>query len=128
MKTVLFIFISFIALTALISGLILATNTDGDLMNLSLSLLDITPFKDFKIPGLLLAIIVGGVNLIAVFLNIQRHQNRYNWAMAGGIILIAWIIIQIILIGVFHWLHALYLVLGILVTLIAYQLKGKWAV
>jgi len=97
-------------------------------MNLSVSLLEGTPFKDFTIPGVLLAVLVGGTNLLAVFFNLKRQAGRYNWALAGGIFITGWIIGQLILIGASHWLQAFYLVIGILVILIAYQLKGKWAV
>lgn len=128
MKSLLFILVSFVAVTATLSGLIMIGNPDGSTMNLPLSLLDGTPFKDFLILGILLSTIVGGVNLLAVFYNIQRHVNRYNWAMAGGIMTSGWIVVQMILIQAAHWLHFLYLGYGILIVLLAYQLKGKWAV
>jgi hypothetical protein len=128
MKSILFILVSFIALTAILSGLVMISNPDGGILNLPLSLLYDTPFKDYKLPGTLLTVFVGGINLAALFLNLQRHPQRYSWSIAGGAVTSGWIIIQMILIGVFHWLHALYLVLGILIILIAYQLKGKWVV
>mgnify|MGYP000126020916 CR=1 FL=1 len=128
MKTLLFILVSFVAVTAMLSGLFMISNPDGSIMNLPLSLLDGTPFKNFLIPGILLTTIVGGVNLLAVFYNIQRHVNRYNWAIAGGIIISGWIVVQMILIQAAHWLHFLYLGIGILIILLAYQLKGKWAI
>jgi hypothetical protein len=128
MKTILFILISFIALTATISGLLMISNPGGEIMNLSLSLLNQTPFKNFLLPGIFLSVLVGGVNLAAVFYNIQRHKYRYNWAMAGGFMICGWIVVQMILIQTLHWLHFLYLGAGILIILLAYQLKGKWAV
>lgn len=128
MKSLLFILISFVAVTATLSGLIMISNPDGGVMNLPHSLLDGTPFKDFLIPGILLSTIVSGVNLLAVFYNIRRHVNRYNWAMAGGIMISGWIVVQMILMQAAHWLHFLYLGIGILIILLAYQLKGKWAV
>jgi hypothetical protein len=128
MKSILFMLISFIAITSLLSGILMISNPDGSILNLSPGLLNGSPFKDFTIPGILLTIIVGGVNLLAVFFNLKRQTNRYNWALAGGLVISGWIIIQMILIGAFHWLHILYLVIGILIILISYQLKGKWAV
>lgn len=128
MKSLLFILVSFIALTAILSGLVMISNPDGGILNLPLNLLHDTPFKDYKLPGILLTVFVGGINLAAVFLNLQRHPLKYSWSIAGGAVITGWIITQMILIGVFHWLHALYLVLGILIILIAYQLKGKWVV
>jgi hypothetical protein len=43
-------------------------------------------------------------------------------------VIAGWIIIQVMLIRSLHWLHFIYLGMGILVVLIAYQLKGKWVV
>jgi len=127
-KIFLFILLSFIALTATFSGILMISKPDGEIMNLPLSLLEETPFKDFLIPGILLTTIVGCVNLMAVIYNLKRHVNRYNWAMAGGIMITGWIITQMILIHAAHWLHFIYLGIGLLIILIAYQLKGKWAV
>jgi hypothetical protein len=128
MRTILFILICFVALTATISGLLLISKPTGEIMGLPLSLLNQTPFKDFMIPAILLTVVVGGVNLLAVFYNLQRKANRYNWALAGGIIITGWIVVQMILIQTVHWFHLLYLAIGILMILLAYQLKGKWAV
>ncbi|HEY6062739.1 MAG TPA: hypothetical protein VIV35_03965 [Chitinophagaceae bacterium] len=128
MKTILFILVSFIAITATLSGLLMISDPGGGILNLPLSLLDNTPFKDYRIPGILLTIMVGGVNLIALFFNMQRHPSRYNWAMAGGFMISVWILVQLLLVQAAHWLHFIYLGIGLLIILIAYQLKGKWAV
>ena len=127
MKSLLFLLISFIAVTSVLSGLLMISNPDGGILNLPLVLLNGTPFKNFLIPGILLTTIVGGVNLLAVFHNIQRHDNHYNWAIAGGIMISGWIIGQMIIIQAAHWMHFLFLGVGILIILLAYQLKGKWA-
>lgn len=128
MKTILFILVSFIAITAALSGLLMISDPGGSILNLPLSLLENTPFINYRIPGILLTTMVGGVNLIAVFYNMQRHPGRYNWAMAGGFMISVWILVQLLLIQAAHWLHFIYLGIGLLIILIAYQLKGKWAV
>jgi hypothetical protein len=128
MKTLLFVLLCFISVTATISGLLMITNPEGEILGLSLSLLDGTLFSNFFIPGLLLAIIVGGINLIASLFYLRSHPNRYNWAMAGGVIICGWIISQIIIIKTISWLHFIFLGIGFIIVLVAYQLKGKWAV
>lgn len=128
MKLLLFILVTFIAVTSTLSGSLMITDPSGNMLNLPLNLLEGTPFKNFLVPGILLFGVVGTINLIAVFYHLQRHPARYNWAMAGGAVITGWIIIQMILISTVHWLHFLYLGIGIMVFFIAYQLKGKWAV
>lgn len=128
MKTLLFILVSFVALTSVISGLIMMSDPEGVILNMSVSLLGGTPFRDFLIPGIILATVVGGVNLLAVAYNMNRHPSRYNWALAGGLMITGWIVVQMLLIQMANWLHFLYLIVGILIILTAYQLKGKWVV
>jgi len=101
MKTFLFILISFVTLTALVSGLVLISKPDGSILYLQLNVLTGTPFSNFLIPGIILASVVGGTNLTAVFLNMQSHPGRYTWAMAGGLMTCGWIVVQILLINTF---------------------------
>ncbi len=128
MKLLLFLLVVFIALTAIVSGSLMINDPDGSTLDLSVNLLSSTPFKNFLVPGIILTGLVGGMNLLAVFYNLQRNKNRYNWAMAGGFLLCGWILLQMFLINVTHWLHFIYMGTGILVILIAYQINGKWAV
>ena len=126
MKTILFMLVSFTATTATITGLAMMGAPNGAIIHLSLAILEGTPFHDFTIPGIMITA-VGLVNLVAVVTNMWRKPNRYNWALAGGIMITGWILAQIILMP-FSWLQLLYLGVGVLSILIAYQLKGKWAV
>ncbi|HET9431146.1 MAG TPA: hypothetical protein VFO70_08215 [Chitinophagaceae bacterium] len=128
MKIFLFILVSFIAVTSTLSGLLMLSDPDGGLLTLPLSLLEGTPFQNYLFPGVLLAGLVGGVNIVAVYSYIARTKSRYNWSIAGGSMIIGWIIVQMILIQSVHWLHFIYLGAGVLIILISYQLKGKWAV
>lgn len=128
MKTILFLLSSFIALTSLISGLFMISDPNGDVLSLSTTLLSGTPFKTFLIPGILLTLVVGIPNLLAVFYNMQRHAMRYKWATAGGVAVCGWILVQLILLNTLYWLHFLYFAIGVMIILVSYQLKGKWAV
>ena len=127
MRLLLFIFITFVALTAVISGSLMIANPGGEMLELPKSILEDTPFDSFLYPGLILAVVVGGINFLAVIANMLHWPSRYNWSLAGGLILSGWIIIQMLLIATVHWLHILYLVTGIFIILLSYQLKGKWA-
>jgi hypothetical protein len=127
MKTILFVLVSFLALTATFSGMVMMGNPDGAIMNLPLSLLEGTPFKNYFVPGLFLMVLVGLVNMVAVVTNMRRSNSRYNWAIAGGFMICGWIMAQVVLIRTLHWLHFVYFITGMLVILIAFQLKGKWA-
>lgn len=128
MKLFLFLLITFVALTAIVSGALLVIYPDGSLFHMSTVLLKATPFSNFFIPGLVLCLVVGGSNLVALILNMQSHPLRFGWTIIGGIMLIGWTVVQMLLIGVSHWLQFVYLGVGLMILLLSWQLKGKWAV
>lgn len=125
MKTLLDILLFFVAITALISGVIIILYPDGSMMQMSTDLLKTSPFKTFLIPGIVLTVFVGGSSAVALVLNILKNKRRYEWAIAAGVMTCGWVIVQMVLINIFFWLQFVYLGLGILMILIAYQLKGK---
>jgi hypothetical protein len=128
MKLFLFLLTAFVALTAIVSGGLLVSYPDGSALNMTTILLKTTPFRNFLVPGIILTVLVGGTNLVAVLLNLQTHPLRYNWAIAGAALLIGWVVIQMLLIGSLHWLQFVYLAVGLMIILLGFQLKGKWAV
>ncbi len=128
MRLLLFILLVFVALTSIVSGFLLFIYPNGSYMGLSPALLSGTAFQTFKIPGIVLAVAVGGINLMAVIRNIQAHPQRYNWAIAGSVVLCGWIVVQMILISTLHWLQFVYLFLALMILLLSWQLKGKWVV
>lgn len=125
LKTILFILISFIAVSTLLTGVLLMSVPDGSLLRLPLSILNDTPFKDFRLPGFLLFILIGGINIIAVYYNMISHSKRYNWAIAGSIIVVLWSLTQYSLLETSFIIDMFYLFLGISIILISMQLKGK---
>ena len=125
MKSFLFVLTSFVAVTSLLSGLLMISNPDGEVFNLSIRLLNGTPFRDFKIPGILLTTLVGITNLIATLFIIIRQQKRYSWSLAAGISLCGWVIAEIAMIDTQYWLHFIYLTTGILIILVSLRLKGR---
>ncbi len=128
MRTLLFILIAFVAVTATVSGILLMANPDGRTFNMPLTLLNGTPFKSFLIPGMILTIAVGAVNMLAFFHYYKEYKYMYDWTLAGGIMLTLWSIVQMILLQSFFWLQIFYLGIGILIILLSFQLKGKWII
>lgn len=127
MKLFLFLLTAFVAFTAIVSGALLVSYPDGSTFKLSTDLLKATPFKNFFVPGVLLAVVVGGINLVAVVLNMQTHPQRYNWSIGGAVMLTGWVVVQMLLIAALHWLQFVYLGVGCMMLLLSWQLKGKWA-
>lgn len=128
MRLALLILISFVALTALPSGLLLMYYADGSALGLSPDLLVATPFKSYFVPGLILALIVGGSSLMTLFLVMNQSPFSYRFALISGIFLVIYILAEFIIFPYHHWLQGLYLGAGLLIALASYQLLGKAAI
>jgi CHASE2 domain-containing sensor protein len=122
MRSALFVLIMFVALTSIVSGLLMISDPPGTLLNLPLNILRQTPFKNFLIPGILL-VCVGSVSLFAGFCNAQRYRSRYKWSIVAGLLISGWIIIQMLMINTIHWLHLLYLLTGTGILYLAMRLE-----
>jgi len=127
MRIALFVFVSLITLTAMPAGLLMMIEPNGRSLGLSLQLLSNTPFSDFFIPGLILAVIVGGSSLVSLLMIMTKSHWSYKIALLSGFALVIWVIGELLLLPEYHWLQGLYLVVGILITLTSYHLLGKTA-
>ncbi|WP_224248144.1 transglutaminase-like domain-containing protein [Hyalangium gracile] len=78
-----------------------------------LSVLEHTPFRDFFVPGLLLFSGVGIPNLVAGALALRRPRWSEVFAFGAGSSLTVWIVTEMAMLRSFHWLHGLYLAVGL---------------
>ena len=108
----------FIGLGAVAGGIVLIIDPSGSIMGLPLDLLHGSPFPDYLIPGLFLFLINGVGSLLGSISTFVKKFYAGEIAVALGIILIVWIIIQVLIIEGFHWIHALYIGLGFLELLL----------
>lgn len=104
---------AFIGVGAVAGGLELALDPSGARLGTPLELLENTPFASFLIPGVVLFLVNGVGSLTGAVMSFVRHRYAGHAAMGLGGFLIAWILIQGYWFGGFHWLHWLYLGLGI---------------
>ena len=118
MKTLLSILLFFVTLTSFISGVILIAYPDGSVLQMPVDLLAATPFRNFLIPGIVLATCVGGSSAIAFLLNTRGKNRRYEWSMIAGLMTCGWVLVQMILINTVFWLQFVYLGVGIVMILI----------
>ncbi len=79
-----------------------------------LAVLAPTPFPDFTVPGLLLAI-VATTQVVALALTLRRAATALDATLLAGAALTLWIIVEMALLQIVHPLHALYGGLGALI-------------
>lgn len=123
MRIILLILLFFVAATAIPCGILLISDPQGAIMQLSPGLLRYTVFNDFLIPGIVLALLVGGVNLLAFLSVVKNYGHSFYLAIAGGCMIGGWIIIQMMLIRTFDWLQFVYLSTALLILLLSLLLK-----
>jgi len=125
MKTTLIILSSIVGFLATIIGFMMMAVPDGNMINVNVSILKSTSFQDFRVPGVILFLTVGLSNLLAVFYLFVNHKSKFNWSVIGGVLLIAWVITQFILIETSRWIDVITITIGALIVFISVQLKGK---
>jgi hypothetical protein len=95
------------------AGLIFILDPSGSGIGFSPELLEGTPFSNYLLPGTFLFAVNGVATLVGGVLSFFRHRYAGELAVALGVLLIAWIVIQVAMIGLAHWLQPLYFGLGV---------------
>ena len=86
-----------------------------------------TPFNDYTIPALILAIGVGGSSLIAAFMIFTGREEGVLASEAAGLIMAGYIVVEVVMLrqGA-SWNEGLYLGLGLLISgLAAYLWRAE---
>jgi len=104
---------AFIGLGALGGGFMLVRDPSGSALGLPMSFLEGSLFPDFLVPGMFLLAVNGVGSMIGAGLSFTRRRYALEIAIVLGVILVAWIVIQVVIISSFHWLQVLYFILGV---------------
>jgi hypothetical protein len=117
--------LAFMALNAIPAGLLLSLGPDGSRLGLPMSLLEGSPFADYRIPGLVLLPAVGGSSLAAFLLLLARHPHGHAAVASAGVIQMGWIAGQLAFIGYQGFLQPFIFVLGSATLGAACRLPGQ---
>lgn len=101
------------------AGSALARDPSGDPLDLDAEWLEGSPFPDYRIPGLFLAIVIGGANLVSAFMLWRRLPLAPLASFGTGVLLVTWIAIQTAIIRFQHWTQAMWWAVFLLVTVLA---------
>ena len=83
-----------------------------------------TPFLSLLMPGLILILVVGGIQLAEALLLIAKRAYALLLAAVAGFGMIIWISVELVLMADYSWLQSLYFGLGILELVLVYALLG----
>jgi hypothetical protein len=96
----------------------------ADGLSMPKSLLADSPFATFLLPGLILAVVVGGSQTFASVLLLQHRPSAFVWSAVAGFGMVIWIIVEIGVIHVLGWAQLVYVVSGLLQLVLVFSLLG----
>ncbi len=114
------VILSFVAIGALPAGYFMIAQPDGKALGMSLDFLKNSPFKSFLIPGIFLFIVNGLFNLIAAILCFAKNKYAAKIALALGVFMILWIIVQVYSIGLTSFMQPLFFGIGIIEIILSF--------
>jgi hypothetical protein len=100
-------------------GMVLA---DG--LSMPKSMLADSPFSTFLLPGVILALVVGGTQTVASVRLLQHRQSALLWSAIAGFGMMIWIISEIGFLQTLMWAQLIYVVSGLLQLLLVFSLLG----
>ena len=106
---------AFVALTAIGGGIALATGLEGE--RFPKEWLEGTPFTTYVIPGLILAIVVGGSATVAVFLTVVSQHAGGAASIVAGAAMVGFIVVELIILNDderWTWTEVVYIIAGLL--------------
>lgn len=92
-----------VGVTAVAGGLGLLIS-NGRWLGLSTAVLEPSPFASYRVPGLVLALVVGGSQLAAAVAVRRRAPHHLRLATVAAVVLGGWIAVQALMIGI-YWLQ-----------------------
>ena len=77
-----------------------------------------SPFSDYVVPSLVLFVVVGGALALAAIMVLRGHPLASAIACAAAAVLLAWIVVQVAIIGYVSWMQPATFAAGLLMLLL----------
>jgi hypothetical protein len=104
---------AFVGLTAVAGGVALALGalvpSLATVLSPPVAYLEGSPFSSYLVPGLILAVVLGGVHLVAFWMLLRRHPSALFAAAVAAFDAAIWIFVELVVIP-FSFLQVLYFV------------------
>jgi|SRR3954447_3251907 hypothetical protein len=108
---------------ALVGGGLLAARPDGSLLHAKISALAGSPFPDYRVPGVLLAVLVGGGFIMTGILQATRSPFARELSIVAGAGIVVFEGAELLWLG-FQPLEAVFAAVGVTVLALAVGLPG----
>ncbi|MCA6380425.1 MAG: hypothetical protein IM606_02510 [Cytophagales bacterium] len=112
-------------LCACVGGIMLLIDPSGSSLGLGDPSQMTIPFPDYRLPGLLLLVLVGVLSLVAAGFSIAKAEAYPTIILLQGAILTGWTLIQVYLLPDTHLFQLVFVVLGIMLMLYGSFLRSR---
>jgi len=100
--------------------------TIGGGMGLPMAWIEGSAFDSYVWPGIILGVVVGGVQALALLAQFGRFRLAWGMHAAAGLTMMIWIFVEIAIMLVWSPLHGIYFATGLLQTVLAVLALGAW--
>lgn len=100
--------------------------TVGGGMGLPLEWIEGSIFSSYFWPGVILGVVVGGVQALALIAQSRGYLVAWGVHAAAGLTMMIWIFVEIAIMLVWSPLHGIYFVSGLVQTILAVLALGAW--
>lgn len=100
--------------------------TIGGGLGIPLEWLDGSIFDSYFWPGVILGLVVGGAQALALIAQYARYRLAWGLHAAAGLVMMIWIFVEIAVMLVWSPLHGIYFVAGLLQVVVAVLALGAW--
>ena len=95
-------------------------------MGIPLKWLEGGPFRSYVWPGIILGVVVGGVQVLALVAQYRGMRLAWGLQAAAGLTMMIWIFAEIAILLVWSPLHGIYFATGLLQSVLAVLALGAW--
>lgn len=111
----------------LLSALLgMAGLTIGGGLGIPLGWIEGTVFTSYFWPGVILGVVVGGIQALALVAQYARFQVAWGLHVTAGLVMMIWIFVEVAIMLVWSSLHGVYFAAGLIQTVLAVLALGAW--
>lgn len=100
--------------------------TVGGGLGIPLEWLEGSIFTSYFWPGVILGVVVGGIQAVALAAQYGGYRVAWGLHSAAGLIMMIWIFVEIAIMLVWSPLHGIYFAAGLIQTVLAVLALGAW--